>query len=125
MAISLASGFSISNSEPIDSRLIMTKAEMLAIKKAKMPKVYLAMCPDDGKLYLYNGENEINPETGRFRVFEGGNGNVDVNNLVSNDSDNAIFVTEDNQIKVIEQTPIEEKVIRDLFEEEIKEGDNE
>lgn len=68
MAIQLPQGFKIGSKEAIDSRIVLTKAEMLKMKDNTMPDVYFAMCKDDGKMYVYNKTNEIDPELGKFRV---------------------------------------------------------
>jgi len=72
MAITIPSGFNITVQEAVDKRLLLTKAEMVAMADAKMPDKYLAVCSDDGKLYLYNKANTASSTTGKFRVFEGG-----------------------------------------------------
>lgn len=70
--ISLPQGFKVGAAEAIDSRLILSKAEMLAIKDDLMPTVYLAVCKDDNSIYIYNKDNSVDPETGKFRVYVGG-----------------------------------------------------
>lgn len=70
MAVSFPSGFKITSAEAVDTRILLTKAEMLAMKKAQMPSAYFCICKEDGQLYLYNGANDIDPVTGRFRKFE-------------------------------------------------------
>lgn len=71
MAIQLPSGFMVGSREPIDNRLILTKAEMLAMSEAIMPDVYFAICKDDGKVYVYNKNSTIqSSETGLFKVYE-------------------------------------------------------
>lgn len=70
MALSFPQGFSMAHNEPVDNRFVLSKAEMLTIKKAKMPDVYFTICSDDGNLYLYNKDNELNDETGRFKKME-------------------------------------------------------
>lgn len=72
MAFSFPQGFEINNTEPVDARLVMTKAEMLAVKKPRMPEHYFCLCADDNQIYIYNKSNEVNVETGRFRVVESG-----------------------------------------------------
>lgn len=71
MAIQLPSGFMIGSREPVDNRLVLTKAEMLAMSEAIMPDVYFTICKDDGKVYVYN-KNSTAPssETGFFKVYE-------------------------------------------------------
>jgi len=103
MAINLPSGFNITVQEPVDKRLLLTKAEMLATVDAKMPEKYFAVCKDDGKLYLYNVNNSSSAETGKFRVFEGGSGepaeylksaSVSGNKLTLTKKDNSTVVFE-------------------------------
>lgn len=69
MAISFPSGFSVTGKEAIDTRIVMTKEEMLNAKKARMPEVYFAICKDDGNIYVYNEANEPDEEFGRFRLY--------------------------------------------------------
>ena len=74
-------GFSIGSTDPIDDRLIKTKAEMLATNDDIMPDVYICLCKDDGQLYTYNKTNTANAETGKFKL------NVDeeeIKNLAGN-----------------------------------------
>lgn len=70
--ISLPQGFKVGAAEAVDSRLILSKAEMLATKDSLMPTVYLAVCKDDNAIYIYSKDNSIDPETGKFRVYENG-----------------------------------------------------
>ena len=71
--INLPQGFKVGAAEAVDSRLILSKTEMLAIKDSLMPAVYLAVCKDDNAIYVYNKDNSVDPETGKFRVYAGGN----------------------------------------------------
>ena len=72
--ISLPQGFKIGAAEAVDSRLTLSKTEMLATKDSLMPTVYLAVCKDDNAIYIYSKDNSIDPETGKFRVYENGSG---------------------------------------------------
>ena len=67
--ISVPQGFKIGAAEAVDSRLILSKAEMLTIKDSIMPDIYLAVCKDDNSIYIYSKDNSIDPETGKFRVY--------------------------------------------------------
>lgn len=67
--ISIPQGFKIGAAEAVDSRLTLSKAEMLAIKDNAMPDIYLAVCKDDNSIYIYSKDNSINSETGKFRVY--------------------------------------------------------
>jgi len=82
MAIILPQGFRITSQDPIDSRLLLSKSEMLDVVDAQMPSKYLAVCKDDGKIYVYNVNNTVDPETGKFRLYaEGGGGTGLVNDV--------------------------------------------
>lgn len=70
--INLPQGFKVGAAEAVDSRLTLSKTEMLTIKDSLMPAVYLAVCKDDNAIYIYNKDNSVNPETGKFRVYAGG-----------------------------------------------------
>lgn len=72
--ISLPQGFKVGAAEAVDSRLTLSKAEMLATKDSLMPTVYLAVCKDDNAIYIYSKDNSIDPETGKFRVYENRSG---------------------------------------------------
>jgi hypothetical protein len=45
---------------------------MLTVNDNLMPSKYFTVCQDDGKIYLYDKTNTVDPATGKFRVFEGG-----------------------------------------------------
>lgn len=72
MAIPLMSGFSIGGPDSVDSRLVLTKAEMLAMKDSGMPDTYFCTDKDSGDIYTYNKNNTPNEVTGKFVKFEGG-----------------------------------------------------
>ena len=72
--ISLPQGFKVGAAEAVDSRLTLSKTEMLTIKDSLMPAVYLAVCKADQAIYIYNKDNSVDPETGKFRVYENGSG---------------------------------------------------
>ena len=71
--INLPQGFKVGAAEAVDSRLALSKTEMLTIKDSLMPTVYFAVCKDDHAIYIYNKDNSVDPETGKFRVYAGGN----------------------------------------------------
>lgn len=73
MAININSNFKVGSPEPLDTRTVLTKAEMISINESAMPSVYYAVCSEDGALYLYNKSNEKTAETGKFRKIEGAN----------------------------------------------------
>ena len=67
--LNLPQGFKIGAAEAVDSRLILSKAEMVTIKDSMMPDTYLAVCKDNNSIYIYSKDNSIDPETGKFRVY--------------------------------------------------------
>ena len=74
MAISLPQGFRITSKESIDDRIILTKEQMLSLSSEtgsnRMPDNYICVCKDDGKLYIYNKNNEPDEEIGLFKSYE-------------------------------------------------------
>ena len=73
MAIKLSDGFEILAGAAVDSRLILTKEQMRSMAKSNMPSIYLCICSEDKKLYIFDGsitKADIDPETGRFRPIE-------------------------------------------------------
>lgn len=72
MGINIAGSFTRDGAFPIDETLNLTKAEMLAVNDNVMPQQYLTICKDDGQLYLYDKDNPIITEIGRFRLLESG-----------------------------------------------------
>ena len=44
-----------------------TIADMVAVKKTRMPTMFIAMCGETGKAYLYNRNNTVDATTGRWR----------------------------------------------------------
>ena len=69
MAVNFPYGFSVTSKEPVDSRFLMTPAEMLAAG-SRMPDYYLAICAsgvDAGKIFVYNSTNSVDATYGRFR----------------------------------------------------------
>ena len=79
-------GFEPLTSAPIDKRLVLTRNEMLNTSEGFMPDVYLTVCKEDGKLYIYDITNSVDPITGKFRLLELNNDNVlsegDVINII-------------------------------------------
>ena len=73
MATKLSDGFEILARAAVDSRLILTKEQMRSMSKSNMPSIYLCICSEDKKLYIFDGSianADIDPETGRFRPIE-------------------------------------------------------
>lgn len=54
---------------PVDTRLVLTKKEMLEANDNYLPDTYFALCKDEGHFYLYNKNSEPNEETGKFTLI--------------------------------------------------------
>ena len=82
--INLAGGLKINTTDAVDSRLVLTKAEMKSLHYAgnesrpttlrgkifQLPSNYLCICSEDSKIYIYNALWEEDEFTGRFRKVE-------------------------------------------------------
>lgn len=82
--INLAGGLKINTADAVDSRLVLTKAEMKSLHYAddesrpttlrgkifQLPSNYLCVCSEDNKIYVYNALNGEDEFTGRFRKVE-------------------------------------------------------
>ena len=74
--ISTGTGFKVLSRDSIDERFILSKDQMLNINEAVQPENYFCVCTDDSMLYVYNVNNPVDAETGKFRKV-GSNENVD------------------------------------------------
>ena len=86
--INLAGGLKINTADAVDSRLVLTKAEMKSLHYAndesrpttlrgkifQLPSNYLCVCSEDNKIYVYNALNEEDELTGKFRKVESDGG---------------------------------------------------
>lgn len=90
MAMKLTSGLVIKAKEPVDDRLVLTKAQMLSMKKSGMPEVYFALCSEDGQMYSYDKSNEPSDETGYFKKMtssSSGGGNTSLESDITSTVD--------------------------------------
>lgn len=67
-----------------------TFEEMAAVRDNTMPPIYLAYCLEDKNFYKYDKENEVDPTTGKFRLFQSGGGGGTVDTAMSDTSTNAV-----------------------------------
>ena len=68
-----------------------TFEEMAAVRDNTMPPIYLAYCLEDKNFYKYDKDNEVDPVTGKFRLFQsGGGGGGTVDTAMSDTSTNAV-----------------------------------
>ena len=80
MAISLGSNLALHTRLPLDDRTIMeTIEEMKGYPENFLPDIAYCFVKADGKMYVFNRENESIELTGKWRVLEGsGGGTADV-----------------------------------------------
>ena len=75
MALPLNDGFQVAALDPIDTRIVLTKEQMLNANVDDYPDVYFALCVDDGQWYRFDYEvADPDPETGHFKKLELGGG---------------------------------------------------
>ena len=67
--IKINAPFELGAAVPVDTRLTLSKAEMLTVNDNVWPSKYLTVCSDDGAIYLYDKTNEMDAETGKFRIL--------------------------------------------------------
>lgn len=89
--INLAGGLKINTADAVDSRLVLTKAEMKSLHYAndesrpttlrgkifQLPSNYLCVCSEDNKIYVYNVSNEEDVLTGKFKKVESGGQSIE------------------------------------------------
>ena len=67
--IKINAPFELGAAVPVDTRLTLSKAEMLTVNDNVWPDKYFTVCSDDGAIYLYDKTNEMDVETGKFRLL--------------------------------------------------------
>jgi hypothetical protein len=93
--ISTGTGFKVLSRDSIDERFILSKDQMLNIDEAVQPENYFCVCTDDSMLYVYNVNNPVDAETGKFRKV-GSNESVDPSIFQKSNDDS--LMTEDKTI---------------------------
>ena len=80
MAISLIDNLKIQNKKQnVERDSFATIADMVSYSPNYLPNIFHAMCEETGKMYVYNVNNDEDPDLGRWRVLEGsGGGTADV-----------------------------------------------
>ena len=110
MAIKLSDGLEILAGAAVDSRLILTKEQMRSMSKSNMPSIYLCICSDNKKLYIFDGsiaKADVDQETGRFRPIENY-----LNFSSSEESQNSINAT---ITTAISESPSVQEAIKDII----------
>ena len=110
MGIKINASFDVMSPVPLDSRTVLSKAEMLAIDDNCMPDTYFAVCSDDNSMYIYTKLNVSNDDTGKFRkMTSDGSGEIElndvytkgeVNNLIDDTKSEITTLIDDNKTEV-------------------------
>lgn len=93
--------------------LFKTVSEMAAFSENYLPDVFITSCIEDGKVYVFNRNNTVDPKFGKWRPLEGGTGgSSDWNSIIGKpfkDIDGTAFTVDENGILsvVIPEVPIE------------------
>ena len=75
MAIPFSDNLAITGRKPdIVRQEYATLADLLAVRKNKMPEMYLGYCLEDHQWYSFDSRNDADPTTGFWRVFSSGGG---------------------------------------------------
>ena len=99
MAISLGSNLALHTRLPLDDRTIMeTIEEMKDYPENFLPDIAYCFVKSDGKMYVFNRENESTELTGKWRVLEGSGGGT--------------AVTVDTAMSSTSTNPVQNKVIK-------------
>ena len=80
MSISLIDNLKIQNKKQnVERDSFATIADMVSYPPNYLPNIFHAMCEETGKMYVYNINNDEDPDLGKWRVLEGsGGGTADV-----------------------------------------------
>ena len=79
-----------------------TIADMVAVKKTRMPTMFIAMCGETGKVYLYNKSNEVDETLGLWREV-GNSGNVQTYALLTQAEYDALNPKDSNILYLIKE----------------------
>lgn len=80
MPIQLPQGLQINAKQAVDTRLLLSYEKMRTQDDNVMPVKYFTICVEDGGLYLYDKNNEVDETTGKFRPILG-RVNLDIEDL--------------------------------------------
>lgn len=79
--ISVLAGFSYKGQQYDFTRQgFKTLSEMSAYSENYLPPLYMSFCEETGMAYMYNKNNTADPETGKWREFNGSGQSTDLSN---------------------------------------------
>ena len=106
MALSFSDNISYSGTRSNFERdSYATIADMVAVKKTKMPQMLIATCVETGKVYLYNKSNEVDETLGLWREVgaSGNSGNVQTYALLTQAEYDALDPKDSNVLYLIKE----------------------
>ena len=99
MAISLIDNLKIQNKKQnVERDSFATIADMVSYSPNYLPNIFHAMCEETGKMYVYNINNDEDPDLGKWRVLEG--------------SGSGTSITVDSAMSDTSTNPVQNKVIK-------------
>ena len=102
MGIKINASFDVMSPVPLDSRTVLSKAEMLVIDDNCMPDTYFAVCSDDNAMYIYTKLNVSNDDTGKFRkMTSDGSGEIELNDVYTKGEVNNLVETTKTEITTL------------------------
>ena len=89
MALTFGDNISYQGKKPLDSRSIFkTIADMKAYSENYLPPLAMCQNEEDGKIYTYDVNNEVNETLGKWRVLEGsGSGTSIIEDTATTETD--------------------------------------
>ena len=77
MSISMLDNIGYKGKKPDNVRSYFeTKADMVSFSENYLPDIYITLCGEDGNQYKFNRSNPEDPELGKWRLLEGGGGDL-------------------------------------------------
>lgn len=102
--INLGFAFNRTSPAPIDTSMVMTKAEMRAVDDSVMPDYYFAICKEDKSIYLYDKSATASTETGKYTLYSSGGGDVSMTHQSTLDGTETTLTDGTNTLKVLLNT---------------------
>ena len=123
MSIVLWDNIEYKGKKPLDSRMLFdTIADMKAYSENYLPDITLAFNKEDSKMYVFNRENDVDEDTGKWREFEGGDGGTESVYLTQAEFNALTPAEQDDPTKdyyITSNWPVEGIKIEDLDDVEI------
>lgn len=101
MSIVLWDNIEYKGKKPLDSRMLFdTIADMKAYSENYLPDITLAFNKEDSKMYVFNRENDVDEDTGKWRIFDSVSGEEDKANIIDGTEIKDLFGGTEEDIKI-------------------------